>query len=35
LAPRQAAGVPISTDVVASEPAVIGAIVIQTEVLEH
>jgi hypothetical protein len=33
LAPRLAAGVPIRTDVAASEPAMIGAIVIRTEVL--
>jgi hypothetical protein len=33
LATGQAAGVPISTDVAASEPAVIGAIVMRTEVL--
>jgi hypothetical protein len=33
LAPGLAAGVPIRTDVAASEPAVIGAIVIWTEVL--
>jgi hypothetical protein len=33
LAPGLAAGVPISPDVAASEPTVIGAIVIRTEVL--